>query len=631
MYGGVEDGGGDPASYPIIETMRYKMSKIANQMKAALKSNEEAPFKLIGATAASASDYARNSARQPAIDVEFTTVENAPAVPQANSISPALQVPPASNPPILGPQDMMQKQTKALSVLNNNHTAKQTRARQMKEEQFQMLLRQSYYELSAAIIRPLVNRPSATGEFPFHLLPKGLADDVRRIRNATGWDSFSTLVTILGSLSIALWGRFTVRLDNGWDEPVVTYLCVASPSGTMKSFFVKTLKAPILAFRDEMQETFDMVGAEAEEASELMRGAIKKNQRKQIKQLVDTHADDLDAILTECQKIAESTVAAKKKLDAMRAGRPTILVDNITPKKILHVMKDNGDVGNIFEAEIGYLEDIVKERTLGARLFLKAHCMEDFSYDSCRAEVRLLLTALNIIYVIQPEALRKIYMNHELANFGVTPRFDIHFASEPHLSGLNEYDEAVLRRYSDKILSHLRRNYTQEQPRPISYITATPEAKDVLMGYKLRAHNQATSGAYKYIASYIQKLPGKAARWAALVHSYMNEHPESVPISADTMQIGIAIAEHLAGHADYAFRGDGLQAYDLAQRILAWIKERGQYEFSPREFQRGPGSRLKMGTVEGALKLLERHNIIRIHHKPYGGLHCLVHPHIWSI
>ena len=612
------------------ERMRSKMADLKDTIIEGLKKSEDSSINITPLLVTNAINSVNNGVRQSTIEAEYTISEPNTTVPQTKSAIPALKPSSRNMRPTFEPLEMVQEETKVLNVFNSNHTAKTTRARQIKEEEFQYVLRQNYRELSARPIIPLANHPTATGEFPFHILPKKLARDVRRISKATGWDQFSTLVTILGVLSISLWGKFIVRLDDGWDEPVVICLCVLSPSGTMKSFFVKTFKIPLLVFRDEIQETF-VASLEVQDTAEAIHGAMKKDQREKIRQIVKAYGSDLDAIFKESQKAIAPTVALKKRLDKIQVGRPTILMDNITSKKIPHVMKGNGGVGNIFESEIGFFKDAVKDKSLGARLFLKGNCMEEFIYATCQKEVHILQAALNMIYVIQPEAVKEFYKDQQLAELGVTPRLDVYFASEPHLNDKNEFDDSVLQGYRDVIIAHLRRNYTQEQPRPISYITVTPEANDAVMGYKRHTHNQTTSGDYKHMASYIRKQHGKAVRWAALVHSYMNEHPESVPISADTMWIGIEIARHLAGHADYAFRSDGLQAYDLAQRILNWIKERGVYEFSPREFQRGPGSKLNVGTIEGALKLLERHNIISIHHKPYGGLHCLVHPQAWRI
>jgi hypothetical protein len=97
------------------------------------------------------------------------------------------------------------------------------------------------------------------------------------------------------------------------------------------------------------------------------------------------------------------------------------------------------------------------------------------------------------------------------------------------------------------------------------------------------------------------------------------------------MRVGIEIERYLVYHADYAFRSDGLKAYKLAQRILEWIKSWKHQAFSSRELQRSLGGKTLMGTIEPALHLLERHNIIRILHKPGGGHQCLVHPHARSL
>jgi len=522
--------------------------------------------------------------------------------------------------------EQMQLQTKALNIFNSHHTAQKTRNSQIKEEQHQAALWHSYQKLSAAPMLPLVNRPAATAEFPLHLLPAEIAEDVCAISNVTGWGHFPSLVAMLGEVSISFWGRYVAVPYEGYVEPVVIDLIVAARSGDKKTPLVEALIAPMQAFSDELRETYEMVNVEVKEIIEFMPGAIKKKTRKKIQQIVEEYDGDFDGMFRESQKIIGSSVADRKRLDKMRVYPSKILIDNITPKKLIKVLKENGGVANVFGAEMGFLKEFVKENGLGVNIVLKGNSMEKLDYDTCNGEAEVYKTATNIISIVQPETAEEtIYKRHREDNdIGIAPRFDIYFAEKPSVT--REFNENALQRYYGKISGNLRRNYTQEQPRPLYRISLSPEAKRVFINFMNEVNGWIDQDMYKHMVSYISKIAGRSLRWAALLHGYIHEHPESFPISLETMQVAIAIVRHLIPHADYAFRSDGLKAYPLAQRIMAWLRLWEQPYFSLRELQRGLGGNILKGTIEPALRLLERHNIVRLHQAPQGGLHCLIHP-----
>jgi hypothetical protein len=568
------------------------------------------------------------SQAKPVFKGETAENKNLPGTPENKNYSLAIR--PLSNnmPQMPGPLAMMQAETKTLSIENSNHTARKTRVMQIKAELFQSELDRSYRDLASTTIRPLVNKPVDVREFPFDCLPAEILDDVNSISNATGWDHVASLIASLGGCAISTWGRYFVRPYDGWEEPVLINLCVVSSSGTMKSHFVKTLKAPLKVCGNEILESFSMTSVEEKVTSDETNRALDRKRRKEIEQLVAACDEDIEAIIQGRQKITEFCATAKERLKIKLVYPPKITLDNVTPKKMIRVMKENGGVGNIFEPELGSLiPGAVKNQDLGVGLLLKGNCMEDFEYDTCRGENQLLQTALNIIYVIQPEAAKVIYQRHHLDDdTGIAPRFDVYFATEPNLLGPDEFDENLLGRYNEKIINRLRRNYTQDQPRNLSCITVTPEAQDHIKVFRETAKKWLTDVSLNHMGSYIRKIHGKAVRWAAVLHCYQHETPESIPISLENMKAGVKIVCHLAHHADYAFRSDGVKAYKLAQRIMVWIKGWRDLEFSSRELHRGLGSKPNMERIMEALRWLERHNVLRLHPKPGGGLQCLIHP-----
>ena len=75
-------------------------------------------------------------------------------------------------------------------------------------------------------------------------LPVSLVNIAKCLAKNTGLDPLGICLAILGSVSIATWGRVSITLTPEWSEPAVDMLLHVSSSGTRKSSLASFLRMP---------------------------------------------------------------------------------------------------------------------------------------------------------------------------------------------------------------------------------------------------------------------------------------------------------------------------------------------------------------------------------------------------
>ncbi|OXS30317.1 MAG: hypothetical protein BCS36_12060 [Desulfovibrio sp. MES5] len=75
-------------------------------------------------------------------------------------------------------------------------------------------------------------------------LPDNLVNIAKYLATITGLDPLGICLAILGSVSIATWGRVSITLTPEWSEPAIDMLLQVSGSGTRKSSLASHLRMP---------------------------------------------------------------------------------------------------------------------------------------------------------------------------------------------------------------------------------------------------------------------------------------------------------------------------------------------------------------------------------------------------
>jgi putative DNA primase/helicase len=131
---------------------------------------------------------------------------------------------------------------------------------------------------------------------------------------------------------------------------------------------------------------------------------------------------------------------------------------------------------------------------------------------------------------------------------------------------------------------------------------------------------QGERGALESIADWSSKLPGAAARIAALLA--LAEHgPTTDVVGADSAERAVRLCRLLIPHAQAAFGLLGADATDTdARAIVKWSIESRRLSFSRRECQKAMEGRFRtLSRLEKAVERLEQSDVARIDKVPNRG------------
>lgn len=121
---------------------------------------------------------------------------------------------------------------KALKEGKNNNEERTRRLNIAREQQ----------DLARYKIRPLL-QPRFNSR-AIRYLPDNLVNIAKYLAKNTGLDPLGICLAILGSVSIATWGRVSITLTPEWSEPAVDMQLHVSGSGTRKSSLASFLRMP---------------------------------------------------------------------------------------------------------------------------------------------------------------------------------------------------------------------------------------------------------------------------------------------------------------------------------------------------------------------------------------------------
>ncbi len=498
-------------------------------------------------------------------------------------------------------------------------------------------LEQKYWDLSAKNMFNLNIFQRNNYELSRYV-PKDMVDFAIQIGSETNTDIFSCILFICATTSIALRGRYRVRLNSHWSEMINLFFMLAKKSGDKKSALAEYGKKPIIEFVTRKR---------------LMDEEQKKNQLNvkpsQISHIRKRRERDIYAeYKNEIHKngeAQESTLDLLKKFSILndeldqympKENVPAEIFCNVTTfVGLLQKLYKQGETIALFEAEGSPLFSKYFKENVFTTLLINAHGGEPYQYDSStsRNKIELQNPSINTLILLQTELMEKLFSNAGLKDIGYLPRVLPFFASE-YIAP----DQALIYRraedhpdpsdiYSSKINKMLDFTYTQERHREIFEICCEEEAYYIIKNFENKNQQDIRDGAYPHMVSFIKKLHGHAVRLAGIIHCWNYPDPHKHPITEQEMKAGISLALIARDHANFAFNTELRNTRENAIKILKYLFRqdwaRSKPIFCVTHILQYVG--LKKVQCLPALDLLESCNIIRQHHEAGYGRICLLH------
>ena len=413
----------------------------------------------------------------------------------------------------------------------------------------------------------------------------------------------------LATLATAAQGRYSVRIREGYTEPMNLYtLCPLEPANR-KSAVVEVCTAPLKEWEKWMAERMAPEVKEARSKRLTMEKTIEAKRNKATKCVTMQEIDGLQKeILALEEQLPEVPVI------------PRLLADNTTPEALAVLMENMGGCIAIITAEGGIfdiLAGMYNKGTPNLDLFLKGHSGDAFRVDRRMATPVILDNPrLTIGISPQPITLAERSASKVFRGRGLDGRF-LYFMPESLLGRRKlepaPMNPAVKSRFHDKVRGILPSRWSSDMPEPVA-LELSPEAYQLWLAFAGEVEEGlAPGGEFDGMNDWGGKLAGAVVRIAGLFHLVTYDRPEELKITPETMQQAVYLGALLTEHAKAAYALMGTdETIEGAKKVLEWIRRQAAERFSTQEcWQAVRGYFRHMPPLLEALKELEERSFIK--------------------
>lgn len=408
--------------------------------------------------------------------------------------------------------------------------------------------------------------------FPVDALPEVIRRYVLAVAESTQTPVDMAAVEALGIVSLCCQGKYFIRGNADWTEPLNTYMVVIMEPAERKSSVLSMMIRPVEEYEKEENSRRN---------AEIVEGRmIQDKLEKEKRSLVERASKG---------KATEEEVRAKAaELAKFEPAKPLrLFVDDVTSEKLTSVLAENKGRAAVVSAEGGIFSIMsgLYNRNVNIDVFLKGHSGDTIRVDRVgRASESIIHPALTMVLAVQPEVLNGLMSNNTFRGRGLTARFLYSmpkstvgrrsFSAEP-------IPEGVKARYRDLIETILSGNNEQE---PISLDDG---AAEVLEGLFNEVEGRL-KGDLAEIPDWAGKFVGSVLRISGILH-VMKYPKDSMFDSVDkaTMENAVTIGRYFLEHAKAAYSLMGADAVNKnAQYLLSAIRRERLTEFSRRDAMR---------------------------------------------
>ena len=404
--------------------------------------------------------------------------------------------------------------------------------------------------------------------FPTDALTYWIKDFVEgeALATQTPADLSSVLALVVIGASIAKKYRIEVRA--GWTEQPNLFGVVALPPGSRKTAVFRDVCAPMSAYEKIATEQMKSV---------ILRQKIKKGLATKLveeaEKICMVKGGSEDSVRTHMQlaEAAEGIVVP---------ASPRFVIDDATPEKLVNILFRQGGKIALLSPEGGVFERIAGKASSGTdaiEVYLKAHAGDDIRLDRIsRGEEFIEAPAMSIGLAVQPDIIRALGTKTGFRGRGLIARFlfSMPFSNIGNRNTNTEpIGERVAALYTECLLDLLA---CEVKDGPIT-LKLTAEASARFQKFESWVEPRlGPGGELTDLADWGSKLPGTAARLAAIIHAAemvgTSKRVEAEPVSVDTIRRALKIAAYFVGHAKIAFNEIVFgKVHDDAKCILKWL------------------------------------------------------------
>lgn len=408
--------------------------------------------------------------------------------------------------------------------------------------------------------------------FPMDALPEVIRRYVLAVAESTQTPVDMAAVEALGIVSLCCQGKYFIRGNADWAEPLNTYMVVIMEPAERKSSVLSMMIRPV---EECEKEENSRRNAEIVE-SRMIQDKLEKEKRSLVERASKGKATEEEV---------RAKAAELAKFEPVKPLR--LFVDDVTSEKLTSVLAENKGRAAVVSAEGGIFSIMngLYNRNVNIDVFLKGHSGDTIRVDRVgRASESIIHPALTMVLAVQPEVLNGLMSNNTFRGRGLTARFLYSmpkstvgrrsFSAEP-------IPEGVKSRYRDLVETILSGNNEQE---PISLDDGAAEVLESLFNEV----EGRLKGDLAEIPDWAGKFVGAVLRIGAILH--VMKYPKDsmfAPVDRETMENAVSIGRYFLEHAKAAYSLMGADTVNKgAQHLLSFIKRERLAEFSRRDAMR---------------------------------------------
>lgn len=408
--------------------------------------------------------------------------------------------------------------------------------------------------------------------FPVDALPETIRRYVLAVAESTQASVDMAAVEALGVVSLCSQGKYFIRGNVDWAEPLNIYTVVILPPAERKSSVLSMMIRPVEEYEKEENSRRNAGIIE----SQMVLSRLEKEKRSLVERASKGKATE-EEVRAKAAEIAKYELVKPLRL----------FVDDVTSEKLTSVLAENKGRAAVVSAEGGIFDIIsgLYSRNVNIDVFLKGHSGDTIRVDRIgRASESIIHPALTIVLAVQPEVLNGLMSNNTFRGRGLTARFL--YAMPKSTVGSRSFStkpipEGVRARYQALIETILSSDNEQE---PISLDDGAREVLEDLFN----VIEGRLKGDLAEISDWAGKFVGAVLRISGILH--VMKYPKDSMFDAvdrETMEHAEIIGRYFLAHAKAAYSLMGADTVNKgAQYLLSFIKRERLTEFSRRDAMR---------------------------------------------
>ncbi|MBI5785190.1 MAG: DUF3987 domain-containing protein [Rhodocyclales bacterium] len=449
---------------------------------------------------------------------------------------------------------------------------------------------------------PIMPGARSTPDLPADLLPGVWGEHALAVSEATQTPPALVVLFTISILATILQGRYMVEPfgDGDYQEPLSLWTVTCYPVGGRKTAVFNACVAPVLRW--------EKLAGDRARPEIFRRFAAREVAVKRIERLKNDAAREDDQ---KKRGLIEDEIKRTKEDMPDELKSPRCFTGNATSERTEGMLAEQGGKLSLLSDENDtflHLTGALRGGVASLDVVLKGHAGSAIRVDRQGREAHLDRPALSMGLIVQPESFAELAAVRRLRNTGVLARFlfavprsnigqrDVRLRKPVPRDVAEAYHAAVMR---------LLDGYEARGQEPHILPFATEAMEPWLAFAEGVEHHQGEGGRYENVSDWTSKLPGQAARLAA-VFQIAEDGLDAKVVALKSVERALQLCRLLIPHAEAAFSMLGADDTDTdALAVLRWLRTNERREFTRREAQRAMHGRFsKVERLERALGAL---------------------------